>query len=118
MASDVMLLLKYYFNTQNVTRGLAELNPYLVGGFSQIYRTITINGVDAVAKDSAFGFNFGAGIEVPMMRNKMFFGMQALYQFVSFADESRVILDINENPTGISPRGDSYLIHGILGVNF
>src|SRR5690606_18407978 len=25
--------LKYYLNTQNVTRGLANLNPYLFGGF-------------------------------------------------------------------------------------
>ena len=25
--------MKYYFNTQNVTKGLADLNPYILGGF-------------------------------------------------------------------------------------
>jgi hypothetical protein len=51
--TDLTFLLKYYFNTQNVTRGLADLNPYLVGGFSQIYRTSTVSGNANFAKDSA-----------------------------------------------------------------
>lgn len=116
--SDIAFLLKYYFNTQNVTRGLAELNPYILGGFSQIYRTTTITGNADSAKDSAFGFNIGAGIEIPMMRNKMFFGLQANYQLISFADEGRVIEDSQGTKTGVSPAGDSYLVLGVLGINF
>ena len=34
---------KYYFNTQNVTRGLADLNPYILGGFGKIDRTISLS---------------------------------------------------------------------------
>jgi hypothetical protein len=117
-ASDVSFLLKYYFNTQNVTRGLADLNPYVVGGFSQIYRTINVSGVDGAAKDSAFGFNVGAGLEIPMMRNKMFFGAQGNYQIVNFADEGTVIRDVNDQKTGVTPNGDSWLVIGVLGVNF
>lgn len=116
--SDISILIKYYFNTQNVTRGLASLSPYLVGGFSQIYRTTTISGQDAFAKDSAFGFNIGAGIEVPMMRNKMYWGLQGVYQVVSFADESKVVLDENDNATGAVLAGDAYLVQGVLGINF
>jgi hypothetical protein len=117
-ASDVSFLLKYYFNTQNVTRGLADLNPYMVAGFSQIYRTITVSGVDGAAKDSAFGFNVGAGLEIPMMRNKMFFGLQGNYQIINFADEGTVIRDANDAKTGVTPNGDSWLVIGVLGVNF
>src|SRR6185503_1962811 len=64
--------LKYYFNTQNVTRGLADLNPYVIGGFSQVYRTIIYSDApEFTQKDSAIGVDAGVGIEIPMMRNKM-----------------------------------------------
>jgi hypothetical protein len=116
--TDLSFLLKYYANTQNVTRGLADMNPYLVSGFSQIYRTINVSMNDNFAKDSAFAFNIGAGLEVPLMRNKMFFGVQANYQLVNFADEAKVILDKNDIITGVSPAGDSFLITGVLGINF
>jgi len=110
--------LKYYFNTQNVTRGLADLNPYIVGGFSQIYRTITVSGNDNFAKDAAFAFNAGAGIEIPMMRNKLFFGLQGLFQYAMFTDENKIILDENDQSTGIAPAGDSFTAMAVLGVNF
>lgn len=118
--SDISILIKYYFNTQNVTRGLASLSPYLVGGFSQIYRTTmtSTNDEDKFAKDSAFGFNIGAGLEVPMMRNKMYWGVQGIYQIVNFANESEVVRDENDDPTGVVLRGDAYLLQGVLGINF
>jgi hypothetical protein len=116
--TDMSFLLKMYFNTQNVTRGLADLNPYLVGGFSQIYRTTTVSGNDNFAKDSAFAFDIGAGLEIPMMRNKMFFGFQGMYQLVNFSDEAKVIQDENDTLTGVTPAGDSFLLQGVLGVNF
>jgi hypothetical protein len=116
--SDLSVLLKYYFNTQNVTRGLADLNPYLVGGFSQIYRTSTVSGNSNFSKDSAFGFNVGAGIEIPMMHNKMFFGLQGMYTLVNFPDEASVIHDQNDISTGVTPSGDSYTFLGVIGVNF
>lgn len=116
--SDVSFTLKYYFNTQNVTRGLADLNPYVIAGFSQVYRTATVSGNDKFAKDSAFGFDAGAGLEIPMMRNKMFFGLQGMYQLINFADEGKVILDASDHPTGVTGSGDSWNIIGVLGVNF
>jgi hypothetical protein len=116
--TDLSFNMKYYFNTQNVTRGLAELNPFVLGGFSQVYRTIVVTGNSNFAKDSAFGFNLGGGIEVPMMRNKMFFGLQGLFQYLMFADENKIILDENDVKTGVSPVGDSFQITGVIGVNF
>jgi hypothetical protein len=116
--SDISFNLKYYFNTQNVTRGLADLNPYIIGGVSEIYRTITVSGNDNYAKDSAFAFNAGAGIEIPMMRNKMFFGIQAMFQYIAFQDKGSDIYDSGDNDTGVKPNGNSYTVLGILGVNF
>ncbi len=63
-------------------------------------------------------FDFGAGIELPMMRNKMYFGGQAMYQLVSFANENTEVVFDNNNRTGKYPNGDTYTLLGILGVNF
>jgi hypothetical protein len=117
---DLSILLKYYFNTQNVTKGLADLNPYIVGGFSQLYRTRTLSGQDSntFSKDSAFGFDAGAGIEIPMMRNKMYFGFEALYEYVSFSDAANTIKDANDQDTGVTQQGNTFLALGILGINF
>ncbi|CAN5647153.1 hypothetical protein BH10BDE1_BH10BDE1_12020 [soil metagenome] len=116
--TDITANLKYYFNTQNVTRGLADLNPYILGGLSQIYRTTTVSGETDYGKDSAFAANIGAGLEVPMMRNKLFVGLQAVYQYVMFTDEAKIMVDTNSVSTGVSPAGDSFTVLGVLGVNF
>jgi hypothetical protein len=116
--TDVGLQLKYYLNTQNVTRGLAQFNPYFVGGMSQVTRTTTVSGQTAFGKESAVGFDAGAGIEIPMMRNRMYFGLQATYKLINFPDEGReIILDGNKH-TGIFPRGDMASVVAVLGVNF
>lgn len=110
--------LKYYVNTQNVTRGLAELNPYYIGGISQIYRTRTFSGGNS-SRDANMGLNFGAGLEIPLMRKKSFFGIQALYRYFSFKDEGENQPDpITNNPSGITENGDSFDIIGTIGLNF
>lgn len=115
----VALSLKYYFNTQNITRGLAQLNPYMIGGFSQITRTGRVSNESAFSKEGAMGVDFGAGVEIPLMRNKMYFGLQGGYTFVTFPDESSEIrLGPSRTRTGVYPAGDILMINTVLGVNF
>lgn len=117
--SDVSFNLKYYFNTQNVTRGLADLNPYAIFGLSEIFRTVTVStDTSNIAKDSALAGNLGLGIEIPIMRNKMYLGAQGMFQYLSFPDSGNAILQSNGNSTGIKPTGNSYTLTAILGVNF
>ncbi len=117
--SSFGLNIKYYFNTQNVTKGLAQINPYITGGFANISRTATVRSESAFAKESATGFELGLGIELPLLRNKMFFGLQGTYQLVTFADEnSQIILAAGADETGIYPTGDILNITAVLGVNF
>jgi hypothetical protein len=111
--------LKYYLNTQNVTKGLATLNPYFVGGFSSFNRQSTVDGQPEFSKDSAMGVNMGMGIEIPFLNNKMYFGAQGMYQLVNFRDEnSEIVLDEGQNRTGRYPNGDILSGMLILGVNF
>lgn len=116
--SNISLSVKYYFNTQNVTKGLADLNPYVIGGFSQMYRTINVEGEEAYARDSALGMDAGAGLEIPLLRKKMYFGIQAAYSLVSFKNENKEILLNGAERTGARFAGDVYTFQGILGVNF
>jgi len=115
--SNIGVNLKYYLNTQNITKGLAQYNPYLLGGFSQVYRTTTVVGQSAFGKEGATGFDIGAGIEIPMMRS-MYFGGQLAYQLVSFPNENSEIILEGPIPTGIYPTGDVLTFQMILGVNF
>ena len=109
--------LKYYMNTQNVTRGLADLNPYLLGGLGQFYRTYTIADIDGYSRDSAMGVNIGAGVEIPLMRKKAYLGLQAVYHYVNFNDESKSYVQGTEKlEQNIS--GDTYDLSVILGMNF
>jgi len=111
--------LKYYLNTQNVTKGLGALNPYFIGGFTSFSRESKVDSQPEFGKDSGMGFNMGAGIEVPMMRNKMYFGAQVAYHLVNFPDEnSEIKLNGNSVSTGKYPNGDMFTGLLILGVNF
>ena len=113
---------KYYLNTQNVTKGLAKVNPYVIGGLSNYYRTWVIDGSSAFKRDSAMGLQAGMGIEIPMMRNKMFFGAQGLYHYVAFPDEGSAFTTKNDDGTtrslNIYPRGDVYTLMALIGINF
>jgi hypothetical protein len=115
----INLNLKYYMNTQNVTRGLADLNPYIFGGFSEIYRTYTLDGTDGFGRDSTTGLNAGVGIEIPLLRRSAFFGVQAQYRYFHFKDEdSQMIIPATQNASGVYPKGDSFDIMGLLGLSF
>ena len=110
--------MKYYLNTQNVTKGLAKFNPYIIAGFTRVDRTTNLQGVQGFGKEGAMGFDLGVGIELPMLRNKMYFGGQAMYQLVNFANENTQVVFTGNDRTGKYPNGDTYTLLGVIGVNF
>ncbi len=109
--------IKYFLNTQNVTRGLAAINPYVLLGIEQVYRTQRYDGSIAATPDGTMGFAGSFGIEIPMMKNKMYFGAEATYVYVGFPDENNQII-MNNTGTGIYPRGDLVRFNGLIGINF
>ncbi len=111
--------LKYFLSTQNVSRGLADLNPYFFGGISQTYRTISIPGDSTLGRDSTMGLNFGGGIEIPIVRKKSYLGVQATYRNFNFKDENTNIFLPNAGiDSGIKQSGDSIDLLGIIGMSF
>lgn len=117
--SSINFDLKYYMNTQNVTRGLADLNPYFLVGFGQFYRTYTLAKLDGYSRDSTTGFDLGAGLEIPLMRKKAYLGLQATYNLVDFSDENKINVQGNLNEKlNKTISGDLFNMLIILGMNF
>lgn len=113
--------LKYYFNTQNVTRGLADLNPYIIGGFGKVDRTVSLSGSgESPGADSTTGLNIGAGLEVPIMRKKGYFGIQAAYRYITFPDENGpfIMSSAANDFADQGANGDSMDFLAILGLNY
>ncbi len=109
---------KYYLNTQNVTKGLANINPYLVGGFSQVNRTYTLSEDLEFTREGAIGIDAGAGIEIPTMRRRGFLAIQGMYHLVNFKDESTDLSFSTGSTNKIKPSGDTFDLLLILGLNF
>lgn len=112
--------LKYYFNTKNVTRGLADLNPYFIGGLSQYTRTYSLTNVLSSGSERVFGLNIGGGIEIPMLKRKNFLGLQFVYHPVTFSDESREFVeeDLGSSQLEYPLKGDLFDLAIIFGFNF
>lgn len=116
--------LKYYVNTDNVTKGLAELNPYLMVGTGMFVRTYNLNESFANEPDKVVGFRVGGGIEIPMVQRRFYIGAQGLFNYVQFPDENNHFIDEGGSGTpnlkSISPHldGDIFEVNLILGTNF
>lgn len=118
--TTISMALKYYFNTQNVTKGLADLNPYMLMGFSQVNRTQTIATLAVTGRDTTTGVDGGIGLEIPLMRRKAYLGLQATYHYASFADENKEFIDDGGSNQKLEYKfnGDFYDLLFILGMNF
>lgn len=118
--STIDLNLKYYFNTKNVTRGLADLNPYFLGGVAQFTRTYNLTNVLSSGSERAFGLNLGGGIEIPMLKRRSFLGLQFVYHPVTFSDESREFIsdDTGNSQLKYPLNGDLIDFAIIFGFNF
>lgn len=118
--------MKYYFNTENVTKGLADLNPYLIVGAGYYKRTYALSNELAPNPDNVAGFKAGLGLEVPLLRRRAYLGIQGSYHFVQFPDENKRFIEEGSGGFGDPPQrpvsptlnGDLFDISTIIGVNF
>ena len=118
--NEVGFHLKYYFNTQNVQKGLADLNPYGIIGLSQVTRSYTVAELLLKSKETIMTTDMGAGIEIPLLRRKAYLGIQALYHFASFTDENKrgINTDTGQQLLLNTIDGDFINMQFILGMNF
>ena len=113
--NNTLISMKYFFNMQNVTKGLSNWNPYVIGGITQSYRRLSRNSSSGTyAQDGGTGFHFGGGIEVPIMSNKMFLAAETKYTLITYPDENTALSDTNSSTFP----GDLLDASFIIGINF
>jgi hypothetical protein len=116
--------LKYYFNTDNVTKGLADLNPYALIGTGYHIRTYNLSQNLGSDPDRVVGFKLAGGIEIPLLKRRSYLGLQGTYRYVQFPDENTDKIDEGGTASSVyntvSPRlnGDIFEMNVILGMNF
>ncbi len=115
---------KYYFNTDNVTKGLADLNPYALLGSGYYIRSYNLSQTLGTEPDKVVGFKAAAGIEIPLLKRRAYLGLQGTYRYVQFPDENNAFIDEGTDTAPalrpIKPRldGDIFELNVILGMNF
>ena len=115
---------KYYFNTENVTRGLADLNPYFTLGAGYYVRTYNLSESLSIDPDRVIGLKGALGIEIPLSRRRAYLGFQLAYNYVQFPDENKHFIDEVKNgenaqsPVSPSLNGDTYDFSTAIGINF
>lgn len=119
----IQVNVKYFMNTQNITKGLGDVNPYFIGGIEDVFRTYTISSTTTGginnATNSTWGIDFGGGVEIPIMKKKAYFGIQGTFHYINFSDaNSPVYLYDYATTATLLPTGNHYDILGILGANF
>lgn len=111
---------KYFLNTQNMTRSLGDLNPYILGGISQVRRQTMTSYSIMNGLDGSLTFDAGFGFEYMFNRRKNFIGLTALYQYADFPNENQEIPSSSTGggSTGIKLSGDIFWLVLSVGVNF
>ncbi len=115
--NEVNFHLKYYLNTQNMQKGIADLNPYLTGGLSQVTRSYSIVELLTTSKETLTSTDLGGGIEIPLLRKKAYIGFQAIYHFITFNDENKATVN-GVDQLLYKINGDYMNVQFILGMNF
>ena len=109
---DVLLRGKYYFLSDAYSKALLFANPHIFVGGGQFIRTKWLDDVPAKTKDNGFGFDFGAGFEVPIKERQVFLGVEASYQLIFFQDES------DKTDEGAPLNGDAVSLLGKITYSF
>jgi len=120
--SILSLHFKYFLNTQNFTKAVSKFNPYVIGGFSQIDRTITDFEAASLGGDNSGSFDLGFGAEYIFNNRKNFVSFQLMYYKTDFPNEGDFIPVTQEDgevfTTDLTMAGDMLTFSLMLGINF
>jgi hypothetical protein len=78
--------LKYYLDTKSYGAALTTMNPYLIAGYSQVYRTQVFQTANSVQKDNNSALSGGLGFEFALKPRKSSIGVEGRYHQIFFKD--------------------------------
>lgn len=108
----LLMQIKYYFDTRNLSAPITFVGPHLIAGGGLYRRTDNIGSgtgdatiANTIESVNAFGFNFGAGFELTLKPKKTYLQLEALVHMVSFRDQ----LDPRFRESGIRDRTGAWI---------
>lgn len=78
--------LKYYLDTKSYGAALTTMNPYVILGYSQVYRTQVFQTQNSVQKDNNSSLSGGMGFEFALKPRKSSIGIEGRYHQIFFKD--------------------------------
>jgi hypothetical protein len=78
--------LRYYLPMQDLAAPITFANPYLLIGGGPISKQESLQTQNVVESDTGLGLAVGGGLEFTVSPRKIYFGVAAKYQFVTFKD--------------------------------
>jgi hypothetical protein len=77
---------KYYFDTKNMSAAITAINPYMIAGVSQTFRTQAFQQQQKIDKDNALAVSAGAGMEFTLKPRKTSIGVEGRFHEIFFQD--------------------------------
>lgn len=78
--------LKYYFSTRDYSAAITTVNPYIIGGIAQTFRTQTYQTFNGSTSDTAFAASIGAGLEFAIVPRKTSISLEGRIHDIFFKD--------------------------------
>jgi opacity protein-like surface antigen len=123
----ISLGLRYAFDRDNLPRGISLMNPYLALNGEIVFRSEAVKGaVDTTGADTtvqdkfqpgsvtsttAFGANFGGGVEFDVYKNKVFLGIDLRFHLLFWPDADALVGNLGRD-------GNYFTILGMLSYNY
>jgi hypothetical protein len=108
----VMFLVRYYFDTRDLSAPITFVGPHLLFGGGYFSRTDNIGSGtgdsttgESVQAESTFGFTAGAGLELTLKPKRTFLTIDGMIHVTQFADQ----FDTKFQNAGIEDRSGSWL---------
>lgn len=114
--------LRFTFDTENMPRGLAQMNPYLSVGAALVFRQESVVGTpnvagwgnatisdtyqpNAIVGSTNFGVHFGGGAEFDVYKNRVFAGLDLRYYMMFWKDADLLFNNLGKLGSYISILG-------------
>ena len=78
--------IKYYLNTRNLSAQVTSMNPYIVAGVGNTFRTNVFRSLGTTVRDSALNISLGAGMEFAIKPRTASFSTEFRFYQIFFGD--------------------------------
>ena len=95
--------IKYYLNIRNLSAQITSMNPYIIAGVGNTFRTSVFRSLGTTARDSAINISMGGGLEFAVKPRSVSFSTEFRYYQVFFSDRYSSQFSVSGIPDTTGP---------------